>query len=68
MSIVRFKLFNITKVNLYAVSRYESELQLINISSEKSQLYTYRPEFEINIQNCMYKPELHEKQPIIFAS
>ena len=43
MSIVRFKLFNITKVNLYAVSRYESELQLINISSEKKSIIYLPP-------------------------
>ena len=65
MSIVRFKLFNITKVNLYAVSRYESELQLINISSEKKSIIYLPPGIW---KNCMYKPELHEKQPIIFAS
>ena len=37
------------------------------LHQKKCHLYTYPPEFEIYIQNCVYKPELHEKGRIILA-
>ena len=56
---------------LYATVNKRDKVTVVGnqllVHQKKCHLYTYPPEFEIYIQNCVYKPELHEKGPIILA-
>ena len=49
------------------IGDYATNQNTTHLHQKKGQLHIYPLEFKVYVQKCVYRPEFHEKVPIILA-